>query len=426
MSRLHQFGRAKTRRVPMFASALAGMLLLAACGGNAEGDTDQVSGEGFAYGADQSEVNEVIADLEPVTLSYQSPASSEDHVLAQSTIQFRDYVEERSNGQISLDITWGTAVAGYGEVDDALLDGRLDLAYTLPVYDTSSYPMYDALSSLSVYAPSTPFAGEAASYAMMSTLAWENEDVLDEFESKGLRVLSPMINTGQYGTWCSEPSDDLSAFDGSTISISTAANSEIIQSLGGTPVNLEWLETYEALERNTVRCTMINQPVSASSGVTEVAPHMVFAQSGSPSKASGSHVAGSSFEELPLAYQQIIFDSEVVAFDGWLQHIENAIVANAESGAEFIPFNDEAQAAVDEAHEKVVQQHIENGTITEEHVERAKELADIWSDHATELGFEDEGTLGDFDEWYNPEEVDFEPLGEKLMTETFLDHRPGA
>lgn len=424
MSRLYQFGRAKSRRVPMLAGALAGLLLLSACSGNAEGDTAQTGGEGFAYGAEQEEVNEVIADLEPVTLNYQSPASSEDHILAQSTIQFKDYVEERSNGQITIDVVWGTAVAGYDEVDDALVDGRLDLAYTLPVYDTASYPVLDALSSLSVYAPSTPLAGEAASYAMMSTLAWENEDLLEEFESKGLRVLSPLVNTGQYGTWCSEPSDDFSAFDGSTISISTAANSQIVQSLGGTPVNLEWLETYEALERNTVRCTMINQPVSASSGVTEVAPHMVFAQSGSPSKASGSNVAGSSFEDLPLAYQQIIFDSEVVAFDGWSQHIENAIVANLESGAEFIPFNDETQEAVNEAHETVVQQHIENGTITQEHADRAKELAEIWADNTAEAGMEDEGTLADFEEWYNPEEVDFASVGEKLFTETFLDHRP--
>lgn len=382
------------RRAAAWVAAAATIPLTASCAGGIGGQPGQsnAGGPGFDYSATQAEVDEVVADLEPVTLTYQSPAASENAVIAQSTNQFKEYVEERSDGKITIDVVWGPAVAGYEEVDDALADGRLDIAYTLPIYSIAQYPTLDALSTLSVYGPSSPLAGEAASYAMLSQLAWESDELLEEFRSKGLEVLSPLTNTGQYGTWCSSPEEGLGAWEGSSISVSTSANSDIVDALGGSPTFLEFTETFEALERNTVSCTMVNQPVASSGGIVEVAPHLLYSNSGSPSKVSGSNIAGASFADLPTAYQQILFDSEVASFDGWLQHIENATVSNVDAiqaaGGSLTPISDDAQQIVDETQEQIVQEHVDEGAISSEQVDRAKELADQWSAQAAEAGLD--------------------------------------
>src|SRR5690625_2348774 len=88
-------------------AALSSLMLLTACAG-AVGDTEaSAQGEGFEYGASQEEVDAVIEDLEPVTLVYQPSASSPDKTSAVTGLSFKEAVEERSGGKITLDIVWG-------------------------------------------------------------------------------------------------------------------------------------------------------------------------------------------------------------------------------------------------------------------------------------------------------------------------------
>ena len=70
----------------------------------------------------------MLADLEPVTLSYQPGGSSAESVTAANGLAFKEYVEERSGGKITLETTWGQAIAPYDELVDALNDGRVDIA----------------------------------------------------------------------------------------------------------------------------------------------------------------------------------------------------------------------------------------------------------------------------------------------------------
>src|SRR5699024_11063158 len=109
-------------------------LLLSACAGDA-GVAEADSQEGFAYVASLDEVAEAIEDLEPVEITYQGGAQSPHSVTAMNDFAFKEYVEERSNGQISVEIIWGQAIAGYSEIEDALVDGRIDVAYAVPVYN---------------------------------------------------------------------------------------------------------------------------------------------------------------------------------------------------------------------------------------------------------------------------------------------------
>lgn len=133
-------GSAKTQKfAKLSAGAAAVALVLAGCGSDTDEQESSGDDTGFEYGASQEEVNEIVEDLEPLTITFQPSAASQNSVMAPAGTVFKEIVEERSNGKITVDIVWGQAIAGYDEVHDALADGRLDVAYTLPVYQPDEW-----------------------------------------------------------------------------------------------------------------------------------------------------------------------------------------------------------------------------------------------------------------------------------------------
>jgi TRAP-type C4-dicarboxylate transport system substrate-binding protein len=78
--------------------------VLTSCGGDtADGDA---AGEdqGFEFGAEQADVDAEIEGLEPVTVTYQIPATSEQSPQANLGTHYKEAVEERSNGQITVEL----------------------------------------------------------------------------------------------------------------------------------------------------------------------------------------------------------------------------------------------------------------------------------------------------------------------------------
>src|SRR5699024_5797854 len=107
-------------------SALA--LVLTACAGSAGGSTPgSEAGDGCDYAASDEEVAAALEDLEPVTITYQVPATSQDSPQAPLGTEFKEAVEERSGGKITVDLAWNQSIATYDEIHDALADGRVDM-----------------------------------------------------------------------------------------------------------------------------------------------------------------------------------------------------------------------------------------------------------------------------------------------------------
>ena len=171
-------GLAKLKRLKATSGAVAALFLITACGGAGEANESSAGGEGYEFGAPQEEVDAIIADLDPVTLTFQPYSASPEAVGAAGDLAFIEAVEERSGGKIELEVAWGQAIASHTEVDDALVDGRLDIAVQIPVYSPTEYPLVDAYNKLSHYTNPAPLTGEAATHAQMSEAGWQNDPVL--------------------------------------------------------------------------------------------------------------------------------------------------------------------------------------------------------------------------------------------------------
>lgn len=411
------------------------VIVLSACGdGTATNDNADGEDIGFEYGALQEEVDAVLEDLEPVTLTYQGGANSADAINATASVNFQEYIEERSGGKITLDMVWGQAIAPYVEVTDALVDGRLDIAYHTPIYFPEEYPAADAYGRITQYSTSEPLTSaplttEAVSQAVMSAQGWNNDAHLQAIRDEGLIPLSPTLNAGDYWTACNEAGTGIEDWQGRQLRIGGSLHIPMSESLDASPVSMEYGEVYEALQRGTVDCTYTQPQVAGATGLLEVAPYISHLDDERMTgSATGMFVAGPSFEELPLAYQQIIFDAEVEHLAGNLQttidSIHQSVLDVDEAAGEFIPMEADAEAQLIETQESMVDELIQEGRLSEDIREQMATSSEKWGQIVDELGYSDHGELANFDEWYEPGSIDFRPLAERVFTEAAEAHRP--
>lgn len=404
-------GSAKTQKfAKLSAGAAAVALVLAGCGSDTDEQESSGDDTGFEYGASQEEVNEIVEDLEPLTITFQPSAASQNSVMAPAGTVFKEIVEERSNGKITVDIVWGQAIAGYDEVHDALADGRLDVAYTLPVYQPDEFPALNDLGTAMAGLSSSPFVGELVSNAVGNEIGWQNENLLQSYEDKGLTPLTALAASGGYYTVCSNPIQSVDDWNGVQVRIASTAQSAQVSELGGTPVSLEYAETFEALQRGTVDCTLGQLVPSAEGGIFEVAPELGYTTDHSFSRAPGAYLAGSSFQDMPLAYQQIIFDSNRFASAGGMEAViggnADAVAQAKAAGGDVLAFDEEIQEQIGSYAEELTEQAVQNGQIDEDIVSIIQEYEERWTAKLEELGYTDEGSTEDFDEWYD-QDTDF-------------------
>lgn len=418
----------KFKVLPALSATSIAALLLSGCAGSA-GESDG-EGEGFEYGASQEEVDAVLEDLEPVTLTYQPSAQSPNSVLAPAGEAFKDYVEERSNGKITLDVTYGQAIAGYDEIDDALADGRLDVSFHVVVYHPSDYPTYDALAAAFGGLPVSPAVGEAITFAVVEDIGWSSQGLLDDYEAMGITPLVPMINGGGYHPICRDEGSEPDDWEGRQIRVASTAHLGVVDGLGASPVSMEYVEMYEALQRGTVDCTIGQLTPSAEGGVLEVAPNLTVStdENSLSSRTSPALLAGSSFQNLPLAYQQILFDGaahKMASFtsataDGNAEAVRQA----KEAGGSVEAMSPETESLISDLQERQVEELIDEDRLEDDILEQVASSVERWSSVADEMGLEDGGDFSEVDEWWDSENVDFLPFFERVFEEVALPHRP--
>src|SRR5690625_1645409 len=407
----------------------AAALVLSSCSGSAGGGEAGGSGEGFEYGASQEEISEVIADLEPVTLTYQPGAASPNTPNAANAHAFVEAIEERSDGKINFEVAWGQSIAEHGEIEAALADGRIDIAFVAPIYQPDEYPVADSFSKLTHYSAPSPLVGEVVSAAMMSDLGWNSEELLAEYEEKGLVPLSPLMSSGDYYTACGQPGTSLEDWDGRQMRIAGSAHSAIAEGINATGVSMAYNELFEAIQRGTVDCTFTQPQVAGGVGIMEAAPYLgIFSDRRMTGSATSGNIAGSNFQCLPLAYQQIIFDAQIEHYHGNLVSTIDAGLQMFnelnDAGEEVATFEPDDEARIQEIQENLVDDMIAEGRLDEDIRDQMQELEEKWTGIVEELGYEDGGSLAELDEWYEAGSVDFRPVSQELFEDAALPHRP--
>lgn len=404
-------------------------LALSACGVDASEDEAE-SNEGFAHGASQEEVNTSIQGLEPVEITYQAAGQSPSSAVSIFDVALQEYIEERSNGQITVDMVWGQAIAGYDEIDNALVDGRIDLAWTLPSYDPNQYPAFDALNSATSSLPSSPVVGELIAEAVVADLAANSQAILEEYDSLGLTPLLPMASAGSYQSMCNEAGTSPEAWNGRTVRIGSPTHEALVRNLGSSPTSIPYTEAFEALQRGTIDCTIAPLRASEEGGILQVATHLSVVPEGNSlsNRGPAAVVAGTGYQELPLAYQQIIFDALEARYEASVESLAEGNVAGIEqlkeAGGEVVPVDEEMEEVISTTNVELIEDVEESGVLETGIAERTQESITKWSDIAEELGYTEAGGYEDLDEWFDMDDYDFAPMAERFFEDVLLPLRP--
>jgi len=265
----------------------------------------------------------------------------------------------------------------------------------------------------------------------MAEAGWNDPESLSQYTDQGLFPLNPHINSGAYWLACNSPGTDSADMAGRQIRIGGSQQMSVVEAIGASPVSMEFSETYEGLQRGTVDCTLSQGPTIGASGLVEVAPHVsAFGEGRTTGSMTSGHVAGSSYKDLPLAYQQIIFDAATV--DWFHGNLAGGIDASAyamqdlsDAGSEVTPIDPGVQQTMSQAQEENVDKLVQDGVLPSDIRDQLKDRADKWSTIIEdELGNKDEGDPFKLHEWYEPGSVDFRPIAERIVEEVAHEYRP--
>lgn len=427
--------RARSRKTGAVAVVLVAAMSVAGCSKADGGGAGNAGGEGVDPGATKQEYQAAFEEVDSIDLSFQVAAQNPESYASLRDLEFAKSLEEWSGGKISVDIHYAGSVAAPTEVPDALVDGRLDLAHYYTTYEPDQMPTYvDDLTTSMVQVRSTPLVGEIVSHAVLQQVAFETPEIMDEFESRGMHVISPASSFGNTEMICSAERGSLADLEGAQIRGNAKAHEAEIKALGGAVGSVELAEGYEAFQRGVLDCSLQAPSTAVSVGWLDVAPHVYFPRDQGFAPGPGSLVAGSTWEQLPLVAQQLMVDRMAdytsAELYGALQSIEDTQQAISEKGGEIQYLDADAEKALSEANQSLLDDVADSDTVDGEALNvEVKKRIDEWTAIAEELGYTDEGDFDEFDTWYKgsndfEDRTYLEPIAERMYEEIFLAARP--
>jgi TRAP-type C4-dicarboxylate transport system substrate-binding protein len=420
-------------RSARIAGGLAATVIVIATSSCAEEGSASGGGQSVEAGADLETYRAAFADVQPIELHAQTSAPK-GSVTSQ---KFEDYyaaVTEWSDGKITFDVSYSNAVAGPEEVDDALADGRLDVASATPLYEPQEYPANGALNDLSFLGDQDPVNGILEAHAWSLQAANDTDAIYEEFEDNGVKLLLPYYNGGSVGLFCGSEFSGLDDMRGAQSATSSVTQSEQVESLGATPVSIAYTEVFESLERSVVDCTTSSLQVSALGGFIPAAPHvMIDPEVGFGLSPGTIAYSLATWESLPLPAQQLLYDRLDVFLQSSIKGVwENSRIALGqieEEGGAVRALPDDARAAMEVRNAELVENVRQDDSIADGDgfVDAVEAAVEDWRTTVVdELPYGDDVGYDDFVEWYDAQgDIDLAPYTDLVFERILSERRPG-
>lgn len=417
--------------------AAALMVATGCAGGTGDGGDASPQGEGLPAGATKEEYIAAFEDVEPIHLIAQTTGPKGLEVFSGSKDElWLAMIEEWSGGKITFDISYSYAIAPVNEVDDALVDGRLDVAGFVPSIKPSEYPVYsEFLKGAVLLHDADPIIGPLHGNAYMLDLGYQLPEVREEIEGHGIHVVFPANVTVPTGVFCNSPVLDLDAMEGAVVATTNATIAGYVTALGGSPTSMPYTEAFEGLQRGAIDCSATAVSIAGSVGTAEAAPNAGVAGSTASLGASpGAYgVNKEKWDSMPLIAQQLFHDAGVAFYTNWtggqVDEAGRAVAANQEAGGGIAAFDDDINDILKAENDKTLDSVresdiLEDGPAT---AELMQELSDKWYSIITdELGYPSDVTFDELPAWLeeNGPTLDVSDYMDRLYEEVLAKHRP--
>lgn len=403
---------------------------IAACSETDTTTSDE--GGGLPVGATREDYIDALADMDPVTLTIQSNQNPGDPMSLQWEL-YAEKVEDWSGGNITFDISYGSAIAQGGDSTVAVQDGRLSMGGVLASYEPSAFPATNELYNTVFLHEQTPVAGMLQATGALFEATWNTPEIVEEWRDYGVEPAFMALPGVPNGVLCSEPRSDLSDLKGVQTRVGGTVHEKEAAALGMSGVSLQFTEVYEALQRGIIDCSVMTLVTASVSGLLPVAPYFAIDEEvGFSAATTGMGFDPVLWEELPVEARQLLWDSLDVyvewALRAYWQILASASQEMAEVGGEVLPLGDDAVTVLQETNDELLEEIGTSDTFDD--AAAVKDLLvttnDKWEDVIQELGYADEDPgFTDFGDWYVDESVvDLEPFMDYLFAEVLSEHRP--
>jgi TRAP-type C4-dicarboxylate transport system substrate-binding protein len=285
-------------------------------------------------------------------------------------------IEERSKGQIKIQIFTGGSLTPAPQIYDGVVKGISDFGLSVFAYSPGRFPVVSAVDNPFGY----PNAFVATRVINELSRKFQPKELSDVHVCYLFAHGPGLLHT------VSKPVRKLEDVKGLKIR-STGTSQLIVRALGAAPVAMSQGETYDALKKNIVDGTLV--PIEALEGFKqgEVLKYTTLNYGSSYSQGFFVAMNLGKWKSLPPDLQNIITEVskkyEEVTAKAWGDSDESGIKFCEKLGHEFIKLSDEEQAKFKEAVKPVFDDYVkiakEKGVDGEAVMKAAQEMVELYS-----------------------------------------------
>ncbi|MFD1507102.1 hypothetical protein ACFSBG_15700 [Georgenia yuyongxinii] len=285
----------------MAALGATSILLLAACtnAGGAPGGSDADSG-----------------DLEAIKLRVPT-LYGPDHFQTKAMAAYADAVKEASDGSITMEFFYGDSLVKPADTINALRDGVVDIALSVPVYSPSDFPIDQWTTRLAFLQTTDPVVSSLQATSAILDWSINDPDQMAEYDKLGIVPLIPRFYGHEsYHLLCKTPVTDLASAQGQRARVGGQVWQDEIESFGMVGVSLAGAEIYEGFQRGVIDCYAGSAPDMVGSSLDEVGKHYTTVGMSGVSSL-GLMMSQTTWDRLPLEAKQILWDESPVFLTTW-------------------------------------------------------------------------------------------------------------
>lgn len=250
--------------------------LLAGCGETGEKKASADEGNSAA----KEDMGKGSQDLEQVALTL-TTTFSETESAGQVVAYFKDYVEEQSDGAVTVDVSYGGTLASDSEELSFVSSGAVDMTVLNQNNYTDVFPLLNFPSQ--VYSDK----GFEASIAIFDYMMKENTETAELIETQTEAQNIHMLGGVPAGTNCFVSKKQCTTLEDLTkLKLGAGINLSAFNEMGFNVVSVMPNEYYDSLSRGIIETGYFPISVFVSMSLQEVTPHFIL---------DGSYTAGNFF-----------------------------------------------------------------------------------------------------------------------------------
>lgn len=360
----------KKTRLAVAAASIAGLSLLAACGGGASGS----------------------AGGESITLRVATGISDQHAWWAASMVPWMDKVEELTDGQVKFESFTGGELVEVPDEVEAIQNGTVDVALLLPIYTPDQFPMAE-VTMLPISKSDTLIASEAWRALLESDekLADGKTYYESQFGDKGIKAW-PVSATQEYSiSTTGKTLDSVRAIEGLSLRTPSRIHEMYASKVGVDSVTMPAVEMFDAMSRGAFDGSFYSVADWSGYGFQDLFKYTL-------TDINYGHFNGligmtqDTWDGLPENVREAMGEAHDEIFMGgaqeWVDRAGEMVAYNEGKGGEFVSFD-----TLDPA----VQQHLLDGVedtwtdyidLLEKDGLPGKEIALLWRDLLVEAGGE--------------------------------------